>query len=206
MLKIGKEQKAGVISGLVASILFIYFLQPILNWISRIVVRVMTLAGSAFIDKIYTQAASLQTQNYSFLWLLFVFGTLSTLFFLRGILILFGEERIEPLLSKIRSKARSKNNILVRVSLSILHMSFAFLFLAVVSANFIQLKVIVTFQQQMRALAPYIDDAEEEQIYSRWSLMRTQADYEVISNTIEMHAKNNHLTLPESALYTATTL
>ena len=206
MIKLIREQKTAILSGLAASILFAYFLQPILEVTSKVVVTVMTIASSAFLDKIYAQAASFTSQDYSFIWLLFVFGTFSAMFFYHGLYILAGEDRLKAMLLKFRSKPRSERPFITRLIFGSLYLSTLLLFLVVVSANFIQLRAMASFQQQMRALAPHLDAAEEERIYSKWSLMRTQAEYQSIEEILRSHAREQNVQLPESALYTPTTL
>lgn len=204
MFKLEKEHKAGIVSSLLATIFFIYFLQPILTWISQVVVKLMTITSTAFLDKIYVQAASLQTQDYSFLLLLFVIGIPCGFSTITLMLVIFGKgtnRSKEPEPKRIRIPSSALKTCFALVNVGFILAVFVF-----VSANFIQLRAIVTFKQQMRALAPYIDDAEEEQIFSRWSLMKSNSDYEKISNTVAELAKRSNLELPETALYTPTSL
>src|SRR3546814_4685387 len=51
MLNLKQEHKVGVVVGLIASILFTYFLQPIFDWVSGVVVKVLTIASSAYLDR-----------------------------------------------------------------------------------------------------------------------------------------------------------
>src|SRR3546814_10219837 len=102
MLNLKQEHKVGVVVGLIASILFTYFLQPIFDWVSGVVVKVLTIASSAYLDRIYAQAASLQTQDFAFLWISLVFGSFAVAFGGEGIARLRSEEHTSELQSLMR--------------------------------------------------------------------------------------------------------
>ncbi len=207
MFKLEREHKAGIISGLIASIVFIYFLQPILDWVSVAVVKALTITSTVFLDKIYAQAAHLQTQDFAFLWLLFVSLSFGIMSFIVGIVLLVGRDRLRALIRTSLPKIQNKNsNLVYRTASGALLLLFSISTVVVLSANYIQLKTISSFQQHMRAIAPYIDEREEKMIYSRWSLMKSHADYESIYVTIRSKAMANNIELPENRIYSPSTL
>ena len=53
----------------------------------------------------------------------------------------------------------------------------------------------------MTAIAPYITDAEQKQLYSDWTQMRGEADYRKIYAEIEKIAKEHNLRLPENLVF-----
>ena len=67
------NNKSGIISGIVASAIFLYCFQPILETTSRIFINISVYIGTAYVDRIYAQAAHLETQDFSFV--LFIFFT-----------------------------------------------------------------------------------------------------------------------------------
>ncbi len=66
MINLTTEQKTAIVSGVVASAIFIYFIQPILSFVAYVFVRGSNIVGSAYTDRIYQQVAHLETQDYSF--------------------------------------------------------------------------------------------------------------------------------------------
>ena len=213
-MKLEKEHKWGIVNGIIASFIFIYFLQPLLDLVSRSVVYVFSLSSSAFIDRIFAQAAHLQTQDYSFGITIIIFG------FFSGVLIgycrilisfLFGKKLSFGLLgnvlfplSLINENKKTSTNFAVLVGA--LYLIFSFYCIVIIAANYIQLRTISSFQQHMRIIAPYINEGEEKMIFSRWSLMKSHADYESVYATIRSKAKDHNIVLPENTIYSASTL
>src|SRR3546814_809792 len=180
MLNLKQEHKVGVVVGLIASILFTYFLQPIFDWVSGVVVKVLTIASSAYLDRIYAQAASLQTQDFAFLWISLVFGSFAVAFGGEGIARLVGKDRLHALFDYIFKGTITEPSLIYRVTSGLLLIFLSLLLVVVLSANYMQLRAISSFQQHMRTLAPFISAAEEKQLYSRWSLIRSHDDYESV--------------------------
>lgn len=216
-MNLEKEHKTGIFCGLISTFIFIYFLQPILDWVSIAVVKVLTITSSAFLDRIYAQAAHLQTQDFSFLWLLFLSSIFAVCIFFIGVIRVSGIsilERIRIAMANVSNFPRNpassysskKGSKWYRILSGLLLIIFSLSIVVVFSANYIQLKTISSFQQHMRIIAPYVDDSEMKTIYSRWSLMKTYSDYEAIYTEIQSHAKQHNIELPENKIYSPTTL
>jgi len=206
MFRFDKERRAGIVTGVIATMLFIYLLQPILNFVSILVTRVSTIVSSAYVDQIYKEAASLETQNYAFLLILFLFGLLSMLFFTVGIRLVVGKKLIRSTFRPIGEALFNRDHPILRIGFGVFQILIAIFYLVIASANYTQLSIIATFQQQMRVVAPYISDLQGEQLYSQWSQMRSKKDYDSINNKLHAIALQHQLELPENALYTPTTL
>lgn len=54
-----------------------------------------------------------------------------------------------------------------------------------------------TFQQRINAIAPYIDEQKEEELKSKWALMHSRNDFDMLDKEIELVAKGNKLALPK---------
>ncbi|MEX1129370.1 MAG: hypothetical protein WEB50_12450, partial [Vicinamibacterales bacterium] len=74
-----RRHGAGVIASLVASFLFLYLLNPLLAFFGRSLLYVAALLNQAYLNRIYAQAAHLETQDFSFWLISVVAGTFSLL-------------------------------------------------------------------------------------------------------------------------------
>ena len=55
--------------------------------------------------------------------------------------------------------------------------------------------------RHINILAPYLNEQEEEQIISEWSLMENRAVYREINNKLEKIAERNNIILPGNKIY-----
>lgn len=150
MFKLEKEHRAGIVSGLIATILFIYFLQPVLDWVSGVVVKILTLTSTAFLDRIYAQAAHLQTQDFAFILLVFVSGFFIITFFIAGLIRLVGGDSLRAAIRYLSSNKQNKQeNNAYRIFSGLLLLVSSGFTIAVISANYIQFRTISSFQQHM---------------------------------------------------------
>ena len=84
MIDAVKKHKAGIISGIIASAVFLYLLQPIIELSAKALLFFYSIAGGAFLDKIYAQVAHLETINYAFLIILLLITPFALVFLLGG--------------------------------------------------------------------------------------------------------------------------
>ena len=61
-----------------------------------------------------------------------------------------------------------------------------------------ELGLNASFNQQLNAIIPYIDAAEEKRLKSAWALMRNRSDYVKINSQIAKHAEDARIDLPKS--------
>lgn len=207
MFKLEREHKAGIVSGLIATIIFSYFLQPVLDWVSGIVVKILTITSTAFLDRLYAQAAHLQTQDYAFVFWGMVLIMFSVATFSAGIFRLVGVDSYKKLAhAVIPNRSTNYSTMAYRIISGILFLLLSAFGIIFLTANYVQLRTISSFQQHMKVIAPYISESEEKMIYSRWSLMKSHADYEAIYSVIRSTAKDHNVVLPENKIYTPYTI
>lgn len=209
MKNVIREQKAGIVSGVVASAIFIYFIQPILNFFSLVFVASSQFIGDAYIDRIYQQASHLETQDYSFLLIMLLLGAFS--FALAGIsvklfLIVLRKKKRQDEPTQDKEKNPRSRTTVRAISVAFIFQLQSILMLSIVVANYIQLSVISSFKQHVRILAPYISDLEEEKFISEWSLMNSKGDYQQIYRRLNIIASANKIQLPENKIYSILSL
>jgi hypothetical protein len=208
MFKLEKEHKAGVISGLVATILFIYFLQPIIDWASTQIINLSRLVSSSYIDRLYMQSAHLETQNYSFWLVAFLLIAMVTPIIAFSLLRLVPKSVFSNIAEMRRTKAANNNgsSTFYSVLSSVLGIIFSIYLIVVLSGNYMQLSAITSFKQHLRIIAPYINETKNKEILSQWSLMKSEGDYIEIYKIINKIADENRIELPENAIYSAKTI
>lgn len=101
---------------------------------------------------------------------------------------------------------KQNNNTAYRIISGAIFVALGLFFAAVVSANYMQLRAISSFNQHMKALGPYLTSKEERQLLSEWALMNSAADYSAIYDKLYRVAINNGIILPPNKLYTPTAL
>ncbi len=211
MITFLKENKKGLIVGLAASAIFVYFIQPILSLLSYLVISGSEIVSNTYTDRIYQQAAHLETYDHSFLLMMILMGTTSIL--LLGLsILLFSSERLSghknhKNKTEDTSKKKTDGKTLIPKSVvAVLFFISASILLSSGVANFIQLSIISSFKQHLRIIAPYISDAEEEIIVSQWSLISSESDYQEIYTKLNNIASDNGIELPENKIYSMLSL
>ena len=204
MLNFFKEQKGGIIGGIVASAIFLYFIQPILEYSSHLLINISNIFGNAFSDRLYQQIAHLETQDNAFILVMVLFGMISGVLFSVGIVLMSANYRAhkkDGANEKEKPKAVKRNSKVLKHVLPIL--IFLLSIFPVISALsiFIQLSTISSFKQHIRIIAPYITNQEEEVIISQWSQIRSKSDYQFIYRKLEGIAIKNKVTLPDNKIY-----
>lgn len=202
-----RKHTTGIVTSLFATLLFIYFLDPILRAMARVFILATSALGQAFTDRLYAQAAHLQTINYSFFLFTYSFIPLlvgATLLLRRGARALV--PRNAPPAKRISLIPAGQPTFFHASGLLLAGLAIVIWVFAVASANYIQLSLISTFERHMRVLDPYISDAQRKRLISDWSMMETEHDYNLLQAQLETLAENNKVRLPENKIYSPFTL
>jgi hypothetical protein len=198
------EYRAAIICSIIASVLCVYFLDPILSFISRIAITLISVLSQAVLDRIYAQASHLHSHDFAFLlFLLYGFGpslaiAVSTI--LRHLL--------PPLLpaEPVRFILRRHNTIYGKLLPAGIALSIIAFVLTLIGSNWYQLQVISDFEHHIRILAPFLSDQEEEELISEWSSMDSQREFIALRNRLDAIAKSHNVTLPANTVYSPTSL
>ena len=223
MINLFRRHRTPIICSIIASMVFLYCLDPILSWLGMLFLRVAEFISSAYLDRIYAEASHLETQNYSFyvvVLIILIFMAFSSTFIRIGFMRITSRSnsKKEKIDNDVSAKDESRNihnkkSLEIDPNQSILRKRFNGIVLlcfglfsltwgsAVIGANYIELILISDFSRHIRILRPYIDDATEEKIISEWCLMSSKNDFTVIKKKIEGIAQDNGIELPENKIY-----
>ncbi len=203
MMDFLRKHQAAIMVSVISTFLFLYFLQPILEFSGRALMRLMAVLGTKYSDCIYRQVALLTTHEYSFyvLMLAFGFGTAVILGFSTALL----RRRFFAPPKKDEEKARSISRALRLKPLVAINFIFALLltigFFIILVGNYTQLSLISSFNQHFQIIAPYIDEQQEEELLSEWSRMTSEEDYNRVYKKIHALAETNSVELPPNRIY-----
>jgi hypothetical protein len=172
MLKTDRTIRSGIMASIIASAVFLYFLDPILRSLARLLVYVYSFFGTKYVDRIYAQAAQLETNDYAFV-LFTMFASLICGFVLARatfrIVRAFSTPTDESTKEKEQAhevkkrRAPSKGFAIVRLGIAVCFVLFTG---GVVAGNWMQLSLTSSFRQHMRIVAPYIDSQQEKRLMS----------------------------------------
>ncbi|MBL7136539.1 MAG: hypothetical protein ISS81_08120 [Candidatus Marinimicrobia bacterium] len=198
-----KRHQAAIVVSIISTCFVVYFLKPILDLSGRVLMRLMVLLGTKYLDCIYSQVALLTTHEYSFLLLILAmgFGTafilgLSTALLRHRFFAAAKREEDKP--GTILKVFRSKFLVAINFALALL---VTVGFFIVVVGNYTQLSLISSLNQHFRIIAPYIDEQVEEEILSEWSRMTSKADFDRVYKRIHALAQANGAELPPNRIY-----
>jgi len=184
-----------------------YLLEPIIRIVLRISAEIASLTGRAYFDRNFAQAAMLEERNFGFYGFMII-GTLFTLAALYISMVLV--KRPFRTLSPEEKGKEKQPSFFPRKTLSVailvLALINAVMFSGVLAGNKLQLSLTSSFQQHMRIIAPYLDEQQEEELFSKWSQMQTEEDYRIIMQELMRIFDENSLQLPRNVLYSIDTI
>jgi hypothetical protein len=195
-MKIQKDYKVGIITGLIASALFLYFLDPILKFIGTLVFNVFSHVSSAYLDRLFAKAALGVAPEPSLL----IFGVMigiftgvvaTTIFSLRG----KNQDDEEP------GEKPKRHFRGLRLALSLFMGVMVLVNFHYFWGTWFQFKLVTSFDQHIRAVAPYMNDHDEKLLKSRWTQMKSRRDYDKIYEDLRQIAATNNITLPDNLIY-----
>jgi hypothetical protein len=216
-----KEIRKGIISSIIASLIFLIFFQPILNSLWTILSRLSENTYSGYIDNVYKNAALGHRNWIDYLSLNFLFGFLFVL--ITALLIRFrrkiifiqqkikyqsisDENEKQQYHNKINKGYRNRTLFYIKhgkkiVVFTYLYQTFIFLVFAdTLFKAYVDLQLNASFEQRLVVLAPNIDDQQEEVLRSQWASMTSRKDYEVFNKNFEQLANLKNVELPELLL------
>lgn len=222
MQELIRRHRAAIICSIIASMLCVYFLDPILTFLGRSFLSWAAFLGGSYTDRIYSQAAHLETVNYSFLLVVSVFVFMASFTITLVILSLrhlrhrerlnstglldSGDATIQRINIESQPQDKGKRPSFGSAASAVVMLVTLIWGSMVIGANWVQLGVISSFQQHVRILRPYMDDVTEEAIVSEWSMMSSKADYDRVQAKLERIAEQQSIKLPENRLYSAFSL
>jgi|WetSurMetagenome_2_1015567.scaffolds.fasta_scaffold67048_2 hypothetical protein len=202
-MKNDKSLQIGIISSVIGSIIFLYFLGPILDLLGRLFIFLSKNISSYFIDSLYQEIAVGKT-DYSFtimLCFIVLVGFATTIFLLRH--IDKPEKNIEIDVNKEETdikEHKKRNKIIDLMNGKIFIVSFICVIWIILILQFvassIKVSAINKFEQDIKILTPYMEPTQKDKIVSRFCSMKSYTDYKNIILEINGIAEKNNIDLP----------
>lgn len=157
-----KNIRVGVISSIFSTLVFIYFLDPILRFTSKLFISFFSHISSSYVDRMYTEAGLGYVSDPTIILALW---TIFSLFLVLAVLAFY----------KILITFRLSGKFLIVFALF-----YVFLFLSATSTASYKFGIQTTFHTHMHVLGPYISAKVEKELWHDWASMRSKRDYEKI--------------------------
>lgn len=196
-MTIDRSVRIGIFTGIVATALFIYFIDPIFSFAGGIILKVASNIYTSYVDRLFMKASVGIHPYPSFALMSFVFGILSGFPF--GMLGFFLGRMIQKKHEKNDTQDRLLKRLFLFVSILLIIVSIS-LFITTWSIWF-QLRLTTSFEQHMRAVAPYITEQEERVFFSRWAQMQNESDYIRIYQSLKQIADLHKVQLMPNPVY-----
>lgn len=192
-------QRKSVIASIIASVLVIYFIQPLLNILGQLFLTISNQLFAAYLDRLYAEIATGDI-NYSFvvvmyIRMLFIAISISGVLIMRYLLV-----RNKKTEKKKEDEGKKLNKAKAYFSIAF-YLLFAFFILFGIVSDYVRLKTSATFKQHLTVLSPHISEQTEEQILAQFASMRDKQDYDNLIELLLNIAREKNVTLPENKLY-----
>ena len=201
-----------ILTSLIASTIFLYFIKPILGYLWRFVSLISSHTYSGYVNETYCNA-SLGQRNWldfvNFLILMFAILMIFIVIMIKNIfkhheltirakLKIANEEEREQIFNKEKKRiANIGSHTKFYYYFSYVHtIVLAFFISLLIIQAYVDLQLNTSFNQKINALAPFVNDQEIKLLKSRWALMRNKDDYDKINMQIKMLAAQAHAELP----------
>lgn len=193
---------------IVASILVIYFIQPLLEYTWAVLVIILSKSFQTLLDGVYRSAALGHNRDETSFFVLMLGIGLGIPFF-----FIFAHEmgRLQGRLSYLLSRLRGEEKLPVdrkdRLRERLLDLAgwlgmavVLVAFLYILTVQFADLQLNSSFQQRMTVLAPHITGQEEKELRAVWASMRSRNDYLLLNEHLERLAAEKAVKLPSPLL------
>ena len=184
-----KINRNSLLAGIIGTILFIYFLQPILEFVGNSIIIFYKSFSQSLYDRIFEEMA-IGKPDYGFTIIL-LFNTI----FLCVAFSAF-------IATLIPRKSKSENDeSTIRNNSTFKTILFGIFFLTILffsSLSYIKHSYIQSFEQKIRIITPYTDSFKKDKLISDFSRMENYEDYQKIMNEIETIAEKNNIELPNT--------
>jgi hypothetical protein len=186
--RLGVSQRTffvSVVASVVASIIVGIFFQPIISFISGIVISTIGVFYRGWVDSMYVQAAG--STLFVSIYIVINILTLFPAGVLSGVVVSgFMAGRLgRPLSPRIARRAT--------VLIAALLVPSVFIMNARIYTEF---QATATFDQRLMALAPVISDQERKTLLRQWAMMKSRDDYDKINVRFSESASKYQIDLP----------
>jgi hypothetical protein len=215
-----KEAKKSIIVSVIASMVFLVFIQPIMTFIWDILKRISLSTSDWLTNGMYKNAA-LGQRNWIDFILLTAIVLIAAIYvsrvFLKVTLLAKKEssnaklklmEMTEAVAHLKSEKTKNKNNVLKMHNVLTLVARFNWLMIPLfvipilyLTFNaYADLQLNTSFNQRLNVLAPYIDDHDIKLLRSKWASMENRKDFDYVNQYMEKLASEKKVVLPKKLL------
>ncbi len=204
---IEKINKNALLAGVFSTILFIYFLEPILGFLGRTLILFFRSISQTLYDRLFQEIA-LGKPEYGYI----LVQIINIIFFNILLLIVIRpiNRKKREVASSGETKEENKEIVVIDEATKIkrrINFLYTVKFISIITIiifgitwvmSDIKLKTIQSFEQQIKIITPYIDQHTKELLISDFSRMKNSSDFDRIKNTIISIAEKNSITLPKT--------
>jgi len=190
-----KSVKVGIITGVAASMVFVYLLDPIIKVFGEFIVYSSEYVTNGLIDTIYAKSALGIARDPA----LSIYAMISgfAVGIPAGTIAFLIKSKIKDTSNHSKKKTSRYNDVLLLIPA--LFISFM-MFYQFWSMTF-QYEVISSFNQHIKILTPYMTSKEKDLVISNFSRMKSEKDYRTIYNNLQSRAQKEDIELPENLTY-----
>jgi hypothetical protein len=202
-IEINQNQRSAIIASIVASLLVLYFIDPILTFLSKLFLNIADILFSSYLDRLYAEISSGDPNiGLIFIYLFFGAPTILCIYILtKKILSLIRKNDLDALTEKGDKKIIVKKIKKLSFYLTINLIILSILGLFIIVDHYVRFKTSSSFHQYMTVIHPSISDKEYKELLAQYASMRTKADYDELIRKILNISKNSGVELPENKLY-----
>lgn len=201
-----KINRNSLLAGIIGTILFIYFLQPILEFVGNSIVIFYKSFSQSLYNRVFEEMA-IGKPDYDFTIIL-LFNGIVLSFALGAFIATVIPRKIKKEKEEIKGKKKKqqeeqiepkkrKNSTLKKVFFGVFFLSTLFF----TSLSYIKHTYIQSFEQKIRIITPYTDTLNKNMLISDFSRMKNYDDYQKIINEIEKIAEKNNIELPNTTTH-----
>ena len=181
-----KGMKVGIVSGVVSSLIVLFFIQPILSFVWKAFIAVVGSVHQGYVDRIYSNAAIDSSPYGRFTLLLLLLAPL--------LFSLFWAVR--------QLEADPTTVYFPRMIWFIKGISWGMV-ATIIVVVFVRVAILAgtteitaSFTQRLTVLAPAVSDTEFKTLKARWAGMKGKADYDALVAAMDKRAAQLGVTLP----------
>lgn len=205
-----KKHKSSIFVSIISTLLFIYFLEPIIRILGKGFIFLIRNLSSTVYNRIFQEVAfGRPDYSHTLLFLTTIVILTPTIFL---IVLSLRTEKSKPSeeLQEIEStqqtnefnsnreeKIENKKTSLKKLKIPLLAIMLLISIGALILGD-IKLKTIQSFEQHIRILTPYMETHKKELLISKFASMNSHDDYILIQSELNRIAEQNGITLPES--------
>jgi len=177
--------------------IFIYLLQPAIEILGSLVMRIASFISEAYVDEIFSQISHLELMDFGFVFFIVMISFVTITLAVSTLYIWKKDNGSGEKLEKENIDTLVKRKVPMTIMLII---TFSFC-ITVISTKAYQLSLITSFKQHLRIISPYITTHEEKLLLSEWSLISSRNDYDLINFKLNSVAKKHKIELPDNSIY-----